>query len=365
MSVVRNGGLVIWIFVLSLCVSATAQQKTLWQGIVKLGAVNVYQSASTSEHVTTTLKQGEVVNVVLEINVMGDAWCRIAFSGHSEPLGYVLCFNLEQGRVAPRNAGRNIPVATTPTTTETQSGLTNQDILLMVRAGFSDSAIIKEVGVNNTNFDISVPSLLALKKAGASEPVIEAMFSVSPGNKTQGAPVPQSNVLNSPDFADEVGVYARKDGRLVAIEPEVVNWRTGGVLKNAATLGLDKGHLNGTVAGPHSSLTLPRPSLGMAGQIEIIIRCAEGNSASEYQLLRFWQKSDRREFRAVTGGILHASGGAVNNEVTFKYEKIAPRTYKIELPSLQIGEFGFLAPGGMTSSNIASQGKIYTFRILE
>jgi hypothetical protein len=243
--------------------------------------------------------------------------------------------------------------------------LTNNDILLMIQAGLGDSAIVKEIGVSNTHFDISVSSLLALKKAGVPESVIEAMISVAPGNKTEGAPVPQSKFLNSGDFADEVGVYARKNGELVAIEPEVVNWRTGGVLKNAATLGLDKGHLNGTVAGPHSSLTLSRPPSGVTGQIEIIIHCAEGNSASEYQLLRFWQKSDRREFRAVTGGILHASGGAVNNEVTFKYEKIAPRTYKIDLPDLQIGEFGFLAPGGMTSSNIASQGKIYTFRILE
>ena len=101
MSAVRNRGLVIWILVLTLCASATPQRKMLWQGVVKLGAVNVYQNASTSERVTTTLKQGDVVDVVLEINIMGDAWCRISRAGTSEPVGFVLCFNLEQNH-APK-----------------------------------------------------------------------------------------------------------------------------------------------------------------------------------------------------------------------------------------------------------------------
>jgi hypothetical protein len=52
--------------------------------------------ASTKDRVTTTLKRRDVVALVLEINAMGDAWCRIALLGQSEPLGYVLCFNLEQ-----------------------------------------------------------------------------------------------------------------------------------------------------------------------------------------------------------------------------------------------------------------------------
>ena len=35
MSVVRNRGLVMSIFVLTLCASVTAQQKMLWQGVVE------------------------------------------------------------------------------------------------------------------------------------------------------------------------------------------------------------------------------------------------------------------------------------------------------------------------------------------
>jgi hypothetical protein len=96
----------------------------------------------------------------------------------------------------------------------------------------------------------------------------------------------------SSDVPDEVGVYQVLPGKLVAIEPEIVNWRTGGVVKNAVTLGLDKGHVNGTVAGPHSKFNVNSVPFGMAGPLEFYIRCLEGNSASEYQLLRFWEKND-------------------------------------------------------------------------
>jgi hypothetical protein len=34
-------------------------------------------------------------------------------------------------------------------------------------------------------------------------------------------------------------------------------------------------------------------------------------------------------------------------------------------PGVTIGEYGFLAPGAAASSDLASRGKIYTFRIVE
>jgi len=47
--------------------------------------------------------------------------------------------------------------------------------------------------------------------------------------------------------------------------------------------------------------------------------------------------------------------------VDFKYEKVSPRIYKVSVPRLNLGEYGFLAPGAVASANTASQGKIYTF----
>jgi len=136
-------------------------------------------------------------------------------------------------------------------------------------------------------------------------------------------------------------------------------------------MGLTKGHVNGAVHGPHSKVKLAMP-------LEIVIRCPEGVSASEYQLLKLDQKDDRREFRAVTGGVYHASSGADKNAVPFEFVKIAPRTYRIVIAALKKGEYGFLPPGGAAVGGVGGgvsgqtvQGgtmntsKLYTFGIIE
>jgi hypothetical protein len=255
--------------------------------------------------------------------------------------------------------------------------LSNQDIVRMVRAKFDDATILKAIGTRKSSFDLSVDGMVRLKEAGVSQPIIQAMLGAAAEKKpgitvttpnvttappTTPAPVaPQTTPAPmSPVFPEEVGVYNVRDGKTLTIEPEIVNWRTGGVVKSAVTLGLDKGHVNGTVAGPRSQLAVS-PSHG----IEFYIRCLEGNSASEYQLLHFWEKADRREFRSVTGGVLHASGGAENNVVDFHFEKVAPRTYKVVLQNLASGEYGFLAPGAAASADLASRGKVYTFHVVE
>jgi hypothetical protein len=281
------------------------------------------------------------------------------------PFALILCLTVLGGTFGTRATAQqnSAPLPAHP--------LTNQDIVRMARAGFGDSTIVKMIDSHGAAFDLSVDGLLKLKEAGVSQGVIDRMLSAGAEAKPAVASVPANSVAASvkpaelSQFLDEVGVYQVVHGKLVAIEPEIVNWRTGGVIKNAVTLGLDKGHVNSTVAGPRSKTTVATTPLGMAGSLVFYIRCLEGNSASEYQLLRFWQKGDRREFRSVTGGVLHMSGGATNNVIEYHFDKIAPRTYKVEIPTLALGEYGFLAPGAAASADMASRGKIYTFRIIE
>jgi hypothetical protein len=63
----------------------------------------------------------------------------------------------------------------------------------------------------------------------------------------------------------------------------------------------------------------------------------------------------------MTGGIVHASGGADRNAVDFEFERVRPRTFTIQIGQLEDGEYGFLAPGAAMSASAASLGKIYTF----
>jgi len=62
---------------------------------------------------------------------------------------------------------------------------------------------------------------------------------------------------------------------------------------------------------------------------------------------------------------MHQSGGATRDIVAFEGKKIALRTYKVTLPTLGAGEFGFLPPEAVTLAKGASIGKMYTFHLLE
>jgi hypothetical protein len=97
--------------------------------------------------------------------------------------------------------------------------------------------------------------------------------------------------------------------------------------------------------------------------VEFLIKTLEGTSVEEYQLLRLHKKSNRREFRSVTGGILHVSGGAERDELAFQPDKIGIRTWKIVLGNLPTGQYGFLPPG-WESRSISSSGKMYAFEIV-
>jgi len=61
---------------------------------------------------------------------------------------------------------------------------------------------------------------------------------------------------------------------------------------------------------------------------------------------------------------MHEEGGARATSFPLR-EKAASRMYKVVLPTLGAGEYGFLPPGAFGSANSASIGKMFTFRLIE
>lgn len=116
--------------------------------------------------------------------------------------------------------------------------------------------------------------------------------------------------------------------------------------------------MNGHIQGGHSRNSLKSP-------IEALIYAPEGTAITEYQLIRLHETGDSREFRTVTGGVMHESGGATRDLVPFEGKKAASRMYKVLLPNLGAGEYGFLPPGAFGAASSASIGKMYTFRLVE
>ena len=255
--------------------------------------------------------------------------------------------------------------------------LTNDDVVQMVKGGFDESTTIAAIEAADTNFDTSVQALLALKAAGVSEKVISTMLAATkkkaevPKPAATPAPTAAPAAAANPDVPEDIGVYVKVKGTLAEMYAEVVSWKSGGVGKSMLTGGFTKGHVNATVSGPKSKLQIATP-------VEIVVKCAEGVTASEYTLLKLDEKGDRREFRAVTGGVYHSSGGLEKDAIKFDFQKIAPRTFKILLTGLKKGEYGLLPPGsgsvggmgggtsGQTVQGGSMQaGKLYTFGVAE
>lgn len=245
---------------------------------------------------------------------------------------------------------------------QSQKPLTNADIIQMVKAGFDEETIIKAIGANKPAFDTSVQGLMELKNANVSTKVINAVLaSATPTSQPAAGAAPPAQP-GMTDLPSEVGVYMNKDNQWVEIQPEVVNWKTGGVLKSIATAGIVKGDINGRINGAHSRNAAKAP-------MEFLIVAPEGVAITEYQLIHLREQKDAREFRTVTGGVLHVSGGATRDLVQFEGTKVVSRTFSVKLQSLGAGEYGFLPPSALAGSGGAggagSIGKMYTFRIGE
>jgi len=246
-----------------------------------------------------------------------------------------------------------------------QDPLNNDAVIKLVKAGLSDELIVNAINSKPGTFDTSTDGLIALKTGGASDKVVSAIVlkasgATAPAPQPAAAAAPVATGPVFPPGIDEVGVYYKdKTGAWTALMPEIVNFKSGGVLKSIATNGIVKGDLNGHIEGPHAKTAVTFP-------VVFAVYVPEGTAITEYQLLRLRTNSKAREFRSVTGGVFHVKGGATRDALEFQSSKLAPRLYQVEIDSaLGKGEYGLLPPGAVGSSNLGSSGKIYSVSIAE
>jgi hypothetical protein len=236
--------------------------------------------------------------------------------------------------------------------------LTNSSIVRMVSAGLSDDLILQAIAAQPGQYATDADSLVDLRDSDVSERVITAMINKGRKRLTPEAaassedppPVPISEV-------SEIGAYYKDhSGSWQPLQTEIVHIKSGGWLKSTATHGIIKQDRNGHLEGRESKLSLQAP-------IEILIYAPPSIDITEYDFLRFRVHSDNREFRAMTGGVFHSTGGAERDEVPFHPEKQGARTWRFSVDSsVGGGEYGILPPG---TGNVTNGGKIYTFAITE
>jgi len=265
---------------------------------------------------------------------------------------FVLGISLLAAVAAAQQTGEAPQAINGPLTATKAPAMNNDSVVKMVKAGLGDDLVIQTINTQPGQYITDADALVKLKTAGVSDRIITAMINKGRRQLTNAPekPIELSDV-------NEIGVYYKdRTGKWTAIEPEIVHIKSGGFIKSTITHGIIKEDRNGHLNGRESKLALQCP-------IELLIYVPEGVSASEYDFLRFRINSSNREFRVLTGGVFHSTGGADRDEVKFNPVKTAPHTYQFTVDqSTGGGEYGILPPG---TGNVTNGGKIYTFAIVE
>ncbi len=244
-------------------------------------------------------------------------------------------------------------------TKRAEPGLTNESIVKLVKAGMTEDVVLGMVNTQPGQYSLGTEDVIALKQAGVGQKVIAAMISrpaAGGGGLASNVSIPDAP---STGLVNEVGIYVKRGNSWDEVVPEPINWKTGGVVKHVATVGIVKGDRNGSLAGPGSRNVITLPA-------EFLIYTREAESYGEYILLKLHQNNDSREFRVFTGGVFHEKGGAQRDLITYDAVKVAPRTYHFVLKDMETGEYGFLPPNLLTTTSASAQlGKMFTFRVRE
>lgn len=123
--------------------------------------------------------------------------------------------------------------------------LTNADVIKMIQAGLSDDVIIQTItSAQSPKFDTSADGLIALKKEGASDAVIQKIIAQQSNPAPQAATSPQPATstpdcpLEAPEYGDTM--VMRAGGQLIPMTYKIgkVETKAGGFLGNAFSFGI-------------------------------------------------------------------------------------------------------------------------------
>ena len=134
----------------------------------------------------------------------------------------------------------------------TAKPLTNQDVVLMVKNLMPENVIISAIKTNDTEFDVSAAGLIALRKAGASPKVMEAVLAAV-NSKKNGA---SFSTTAAPAVAAQPAAAATPAGTVPATAPPWQPTVTAFIAGTKVSLPAEATQIVHTKAKPTSLATL-------------------------------------------------------------------------------------------------------------
>ncbi|MBM3735930.1 MAG: hypothetical protein FJW39_09110 [Acidobacteria bacterium] len=230
-----------------------------------------------------------------------------------------------------------------------QEPLNNEGVIRLVKSGMSEELIINVVRQQPGTYALGATELIALKDAGVSEKIIQAMLARGKG---EGGAAPVVGASTRATIS-EPGLYYKKGNEYLELLTEEVEWRTSGAMKSIASAGIIKKDLNGSIAGPSSRNFLTNP-------MEIVLAPPQGLTVNAFILLPMRANKGVREFQV---GPVNQKSGVAKGAIPFGVEKVGNNQFRMVLQTpLGPGEYGILA--AIPNATSTGTSKIYTFRIL-
>jgi hypothetical protein len=280
-----------------------------------------------------------------------------------------------------------------------QQPLNNDGVIKLVKAGLSDDLIVNTVNAQPSNFDVSPDGIIALKAAGASDKVVNAVVAraaaspappVAPAAPTApvapaASPAPGMGMSSNPDDPAgqrDLGIYLFSDisapgTKLTRLAGTIYSRaNSGSKLTTDLTVGLTKMKAKATVNGAHADVRTndPRPvfyvyfdETATAANADATTFSANTNP-NNFTIVKFDVKDGHREAVIGERAAFGSSVGTEHNETSeFTFTKIRPGLYRVELvQALVTGEYAFvpvsyLATPANSDLKVPDSGKVFDF----
>lgn len=250
--------------------------------------------------------------------------------------------------------------------------ITNQTIIQLHKAGLSGTILKSKIESSPTSFDLSVDGLIALKKAGISDEVIQTMLTKS------SQPVSASQTESGPLLTLESGIYYI-DSLTKDYEPLessiLTNQKSGGfgeALKRSLISPLINSKMRASLSGSSANTLLPQKKPTFLFVFDTTVRGGLNNnntyfssvqSPNEFFLVKLTVSKNSREVVVGKSNAVSADIGIDDKlKVRFVFTKKSKGVFEVspELP-LSPGEYCFMYAASSLYSGLTH--KVYDFSI--
>jgi hypothetical protein len=255
--------------------------------------------------------------------------------------------------------------------------LTNEKVIELYKAGFSKDILKSKIQNSVTKFDVSIDGLVALKKTGIPEDIINLMISAPNSVTKETTTVTNLEASNADTKLSslESGIYYKNSsGEYAEVEPSVL---TNTKTNHAAQLfisGLINAKTKATLSDKQSSSLIYETNPNFYFVFDTTIKNnlnSENNvwfggtrSPKEFLLVRLEVDKNSREITIGKGNIVNSDFGIDEKSIIrFTSKKLSKGIYEIKAENpLETGEYCFMFAQGIKNGQ---SSKVFDFSIRE